>query len=384
MEEGSVGIVETQTFTFAAEPDELVLANGHKLGPITLAYETYGELNAARDNAVLVCHALSGDAHVAGYHSPEDPAPGWWDVMIGPGRAFDTNKYFVICANIIGGCKGSTGPGSVNAKTGRPYALSFPVFTIEDIVNTQRALVDHLGIEVLHAVVGGSMGGMQALQWAVSYPERVRLVLPIASTHCLSPQAIAFDAVGRQAIIADPDWMGGEYYGSLAQQAPSIPYRGLSIARMIGHITYLSDQSMQQKFGRRLQEKAEYGYDFLTDFQVESYLHHKGDSFVKRFDANSYLYITKAMDYFDLARAYGSLREAFSQLRSKFLVVSFSSDWLFPSYQSREIVTALRQNGLEVVYTEIQTDYGHDAFLLEAESLTSLVRGFLAGQEIGR
>jgi len=377
MAEGSVGIVETKYFTFAEEPNELVLANGRKLGPITLAYETYGELNAAKDNAIFVCHALSGDAHVAGYHTPEDKDPGWWDVMIGPGRAFDTDKYFVICSNIIGGCKGSTGPSSVNPKTGRPYALSFPVITVEDMVHAQRALVDHFGIEQLFAVVGGSMGGMQALQWAVSYPERVRLVLPIATTHCLSPQAIAFDEVGRQAIIVDPDWMGGEYYEK------AIPFRGLSIARMIGHITYLSDQSMHQKFGRRLQDKAEYGYDFLTDFQVESYLHHKGDGFVKRFDANSYLYITKAMDYFDLTRAYGSLKGAFEQVKAKFLVVSFSSDWLFPSYQSREIVTALRQNGLEVIYTEIKTDYGHDAFLLEAESLTSLVSGFLAG-EAGR
>ena len=378
MQTGSVGIVETQHFTFGEGSNELVLANGQELGPITLAYETYGELNAAKDNAILICHALSGDAHVAGYHTPEDKSPGWWDVMIGPGHAFDTDRYFVICSNIIGGCKGSTGPASTNPKTGRPYALSFPVITVEDMVNAQRVLIDHLGIDELCAVVGGSMGGMQALQWVVSYPERVRLVLPVATTHCLSPQAIAFDEVGRQAIMADPDWMGGEYYGK------SIPFRGLSIARMIGHITYLSDQSMHQKFGRRLQDKAEYGYDFVTDFQVESYLHHKGDGFVKRFDANSYLYITKAMDYFDLARAYGSLKGAFAKTRSKFLVVSFSSDWLFPSYQSREIATALRQNGADVVYTDIKTDYGHDAFLLEAESLTSLVTGFLASEAKGR
>jgi homoserine O-acetyltransferase/O-succinyltransferase len=375
MENGSVGIVETQTFT-VGEP--LRLASGQELGPVTLAYETYGQLNAARDNAILVCHALSGDAHVAGYHTSDDTAPGWWDVMIGPGRAFDTDQYFVICSNIIGGCKGSTGPADMNPETGRPYALSFPVITIADMVHAQRALIDHLGIEQLFAVVGGSMGGMQALQWCVSYPERVRLVLPIATTHCLSPQAIAFNEVGRQAIVSDPDWRGGEYYGQ------SVPHRGLSIARMIGHITYLSDQSMHQKFGRRLQDKAEYGYDFVTDFQVESYLHYKGDSFVKRFDANSYLYITKAMDYFDLTRAYGSLREAFAKVQAKFLIVSFSSDWLFPSYQSREIVSALRQNGIDVIYTEIETDYGHDAFLLEAESLTSLVSGFLAGEQARR
>lgn len=374
-EEGSVGLVETQDVTFAAPPDELVLENGQKLGPVTLAYETYGTLNADKSNAILVCHALSGDAHVAGYNSPDETAPGWWDVMIGPGKALDTDKYFVICSNIIGGCKGSTGPSSINPATGRPYALSFPVITVGDMVQAQAKLVDYLGIDTLLGVIGGSMGGMQVLEWVAAYPDRVKLAFPIATTHCLSPQAIAFDEVGRQAIIADPDWMGGEYYGK------TVPHRGLSLARMVGHITYLSDASMHQKFGRRLQDKAEYGYDFLTDFQVESYLHYKGDSFVKRFDANSYLYITKAMDYFDVTRAYGSLREAFAQTQAKFLVVSFSSDWLFPPYQSREIVSALRQNGREVVYTEIQTDYGHDAFLLEAESLTRLVKGFLAGHE---
>lgn len=377
MDADSVGLVATRHFTFAEPPEALTLAGGQKLGPITLAYETYGQLNEQRDNAILICHALSGDAHVAGYHDLADREPGWWDVMVGPGRAFDTDQYFVLCANIIGGCKGSTGPGSLNPQTGRPYALSFPVVTVEDMVQAQRVLVDHLGIAQLYAVVGGSMGGMQALQWAVSYPERVRLVLPIATTSHLSPQAIAFNEVGRQAIMADPDWMGGEYYGK------TLPYRGLSIARMIGHITYLSDQSMHQKFGRRLQEKAEYGYDFMTDFQVESYLHYKGDSFVKRFDANSYLYITKAMDYFDLGRAPGSLKAALKGTRARYLVVSFSSDWLFPSYQSREIVTALRQNAVEVVYTEIKTDYGHDAFLLEAESLTRLVSNFLASGATG-
>lgn len=374
VETGSVGIVEPQCFTFAQEPGALELSGGQTLSPVTVVYETYGELNSRKDNAILVCHALSGDAHVAGYHHADDREPGWWDVMVGPGRALDTNRYFVICSNIIGGCKGSTGPGSVNPKTGRPYALSFPVVTVEDMVRAQKVLIEHLGIETLLAVVGGSMGGMQALQWAVSYPQHVRLVFPIATTSCLSPQAIAFNEVGRQAIMADPDWLGGEYYGK------SIPLRGLSIARMIGHITYLSDRSMHTKFGRRLQEKAEYGYDFVTDFQVESYLHYKGDSFVKRFDANSYLYITKAMDYFDLARSYGSLREAFAKTTARFLVVSFSSDWLFPPYQSREIVSALRQNGNDVVYTEIQTDFGHDAFLLEAESLSRLVKNFLAGE----
>ena len=368
----SVGRVETQYYTCAEPPQELALESGRSLGPITLAYETYGRLNAARDNAILVVHALSGDAHVAGYHTPEDAQPGWWDVMVGPGKPLDTNRYFVICSNVIGGCQGSTGPSTVNPRTGEPYGLTFPVVTVKDMVNAQKALVDHLGIETLYAVVGGSMGGMQVLEWAVSYPERVRLALPIATTARLSPQAIAFDEVGRQAIMADPDWRHGDYYGR------RLPVHGLSIARMIGHITYLSDASMHQKFGRRLQDKAEYGYDFMTDFEVESYLRYKGDSFVKRFDANSYLYISKAMDYFDLAREAGSLRAALAGVRAKFLVVSFSSDWLFPPYQSKEIVKALRQNQAEVIYTEIASDYGHDAFLLEAEQLGRLISGFLA------
>ncbi len=371
MPSDSVGLVQTQYYTFAEPPQALILESGRSLGPLTLAYETYGHLNAARDNAILVAHALSGDAHVAGFHDAQDKAPGWWDVMVGPGKPLDTNRFFVICSNVIGGCQGSTGPSSVNPDTGEPYGLTFPVVTIKDMVNAQRALVDHLGIDRLYAVVGGSMGGMQVLEWAASYPERVRVALPIATTARLSPQAIAFDEVGRQAIMSDPEWRGGAYYGR------SLPVHGLSIARMIGHITYLSDASMHQKFGRRLQDKAEYGYEFVTDFQVESYLRYKGDSFVKRFDANSYLYITKAMDYFDLARERGSLRAALAEVQAKFLVVSFSSDWLFPPYQSREIVTALRQNGAEVIYTEIASDYGHDAFLLEAEQLGRLISGFL-------
>ena len=345
---------------------------GRRLGPITLAYETYGELNEPKDNAILILHALSGDAHAAGFHSANEEKPGWWDIMIGPGKAFDTDKYFVICSNVIGGCKGSTGPFSKNPETGKMYGLDFPVVTIADMVNAQKKLIDHLEIKKLLAVAGGSMGGMQVLQWAVSYPEMVELAIPIATTSRLSPQAIAFDEVGRQAIMSDPDWKEGDYYGK------SAPQKGLSIARMIGHITYLSDKSMHQKFARRLQNKAEYGYDFMTDFQVESYLRYKGDLFVKRFDANSYLYITKAMDYFDLSQPNDSLSEAFAPTRARFLVVSFSSDWLFPSYQSREIATALRQNNRDVVYMEIQTDYGHDAFLLEHKQLTPLISNFLA------
>jgi homoserine O-acetyltransferase len=349
----------------------MVLECGRTLGPITLAYETYGQLNAAKDNAILILHALSGDAHVAGRHSPRDKQPGWWDIMVGPGKGFDTEKYFVICSNVIGGCKGSTGPSTPDPRTGRPYGLSFPIVTIRDMVNTQKVLIDHLGIDQLLCVVGGSMGGMQVLQWVVSFPDRVRLAIPIATTSKLSAQAIAFNEVGRQAIQSDPDWKGGDYYGK------TIPRRGLAIARMIGHITYLSDRSMHQKFGRKLQDKSEYGYNLLTDFEVESYLRYKGDHFVKRFDANSYLYISKAMDYFDLTQTNGSLEQVFAGARAKFLVISFSSDWLFPSYQSKEIVTALRRSHAYVIYTEIQTDYGHDAFLLESKQLTSLITNFL-------
>jgi homoserine O-acetyltransferase len=370
-DKGSVGIVKTQYLTFAEPPQEMRLECGRTLGPITLAYETYGELSPAKDNAVLILHALSGNAHAAGYNHPGERQPGWWDIMIGPGKAFDTREYFVICSNVIGGCKGSTGPSSVNPQTGRPYGLSFPMVTIRDMVNTQKVLIDHLGIEQLLCVVGGSMGGMQVLQWVVSYPDRVRLAIPIATTSKLSAQAIAFDEVGRQAIQSDPHWKGGDYYGK------PIPRRGLAIARMIGHITYLSDRSMHQKFGRKLQDKTEYGYNFLTDFQVESYLQYKGDTFVNRFDANSYLYISKAMDYFDLAQPHGTVEQVLAGVKAKFLVISFSSDWLFPSYQSKEIVSALRHIGAEAIYTEIQTDYGHDAFLLESQQLTSLITNFL-------
>jgi homoserine O-acetyltransferase len=367
----SVGLVRTEHFTFAEPPRELVLACGRTLGPITLAYETYGTLNEARDNAVLVLHALSGDAHAAGWHTPQDPAPGWWEVMIGPGKGLDTDRYFVICANIIGGCQGSTGPSSVDPATGRPYGLSFPVVTVKDTVATQRRLLDHLGIEQLLCVIGGSMGGMQVLQWVVDYPERVRLAIPVASTAQLSPQAIALNEVGRQAIMADPCWRQGDYYGR------ALPRSGLAIARMVGHISYLSDRSMQGKFGRRLQDREGYGYGFAPDFAVESYLHYKGDHFVGRFDANSYLYISRAMDYFDLGQG-EALTQALAPARNvRFLVVSFSSDWLFPSYQSREMVRALRQHNAQVIYTEIETDYGHDAFLLESEQLSRLISSFL-------
>ncbi len=370
--ERGVGLVQPRIFTFAEPPHELELDCGRKLGPITLAYETYGRLNKARDNALLICHALSGDAHVAGYHSPQDRKPGWWNIMVGPGKTFDTDKYFVVCSNVIGGCKGSTGPASIDPSTGQPYGLNFPVVTIADMVRAQRALIDHLGIERLLSVIGGSMGGMQVLDWAVRYPHRVASAIPIATAARLSAQNIAFDEVGRQAIMADPNWMGGDYYGK------AVPSAGLAIARMIGHITYLSDEQMRAKFGRRLQSRQAFGYDFETEFQVESYLRYQGDSFVHRFDANSYLYITKAIDYFDLANGYGSLIEALARVRASFLVISFTSDWLFPTYQSKEIVRALQANAAPTTFVEIPSSYGHDAFLLPNEQMEASMAGFLA------
>ncbi|MGI6207453.1 MAG: homoserine O-acetyltransferase MetX [Anaerolineae bacterium] len=372
MGERSVGIVRTEYVSLFEPPNELRLDSGEKLGPITVAYETYGELNADRSNAILLCHALSGDAHAAGRHSPDDAKPGWWDDMVGPGKGFDTSRYFVICSNVIGGCMGTTGPGSINPRTGRPYGLAFPVVTIADMVRVQRELVRHLGIESLLCVSGGSMGGMQALQWAVDYPDMVRSVIPIATAAQQSAQGIAFDVVGRRAIMSDPKWRGGNYY-----TFNDPPVDGLALARMVGHITYLSEVSMRRKFGRRLQDRERYGYDFATEFQVESYLYYQGDKFTQRFDANTYLYITKAIDYFDLTNGKASLTEAFREVRAKFLVIAFSSDWLYLPSQSREIVSALKANNVDVSYCEIQSDYGHDAFLLEVEEQESLISNFL-------
>jgi homoserine O-acetyltransferase len=362
-------IVQTQSVTFERE---LALQSGATLGPITLAYETYGQLNAEHSNAILILHALSGDAHVAGYNAPTDEKPGWWDEAVGPGKAFDTNRYFVICSNVIGGCRGSTGPASINPQTGKPYGLSFPVVTVADMVETQRWLIDYLGIEQLLTVTGGSMGGMQALQWAVSYPQRVKSAMVLASTARLSAQTIALNEVARQAIYADPHWNHGEYYDATP------PNAGLAVARMIGHITYLSDASMREKFGRRLQERERYGYDFNTEFAVESYLRYRGNAFTRRFDANSFLYITKAMDYFDLSYGHHSLAEAFEHVSTQFLVVSYTSDWLYPSWQSKELVRSLLQNGIDATYVEIESDYGHDAFLLEVDRLAELTRDFLS------
>ena len=369
---GSVGIVKTQYMTFAAPPNELVLECGEKLGPVTLAYETYGALDSQKTNAILILHALSGDAHAAGYHTERDSRPGWWDIMIGPGKAFDTDRYFVICSNCIGGCAGSTGPSSINPRKGAPYAMEFPVITIADMVRAQKELIDALGIEKLLAVAGGSMGGMQVLEWATRFPDRVRSAMPIATTSHLSPQGIAFNEVGRQAIMSDPNWTRGNYYGG------EPPNMGLAIARMIGHITYLSDESMHMKFGRKLQDRKGLSYDFLTDFQVESYLHYQGDAFTQRFDANSYLYITKAIDYFDLAeKGEGALVRACARARAAFLIIAFSSDWLYPPYQNKEIADALRVNDAEVSFCVLDSSYGHDAFLLEAEQQTRIISHFL-------
>jgi len=372
-EKGSVGIVETKHWRFAESPNELVLRSGARLGPITVAYETYGQLTPEKDNVVLICHALSGDAHVAGRNTPEDRKPGWWDIMVGPGKGIDTNRFFVICSNCIGGCKGSTGPSSINPKTGHPYGLDFPMVTIQDMVRVQHAWVKQcLGLDRILCVTGGSMGGFQVLQWAIDYPDMVDSAIPIATTGRLSALGIAFDEVGRQAIYSDPNWNHGNYYGS------EPPSRGLAVARMVGHITYLSEQSMHEKFGRRLQDRDEVGYDFgPPDFQVESYLRHKGDAFVERFDANSYLYITKAMDYFDLTSDHGSLVEAFRGVKSRFLLVSYTGDWLFPTHQSKEIVRALQANGVATTFCEIQSAYGHDAFLLENDDLERMIRDFL-------
>ncbi len=369
----TVGLVKKRTFTFAEPPDKMILECGEAFGPITLAYETYGALNADKSNAVLICHALTGDAHVAGYHDADDPKPGWWDIMVGPGKGIDTDRYFVICSNILGSCVGSTGPCSYNPDTVEPFALDFPVVTIGDMVRAQRALVDHLGIEILHCVIGGSIGGMQVLEWCARYPGRVKSAIPLASTTRHSALAIAFNEVARQAIMADPNWNRGKYYNG-----PK-PDLGLAVARMIGHITYLSDDAMRMKFGRRLQDKNDFSFNFDADFQVESYLRHQGKKFVERFDANSFLYITKAADYFDLGREHGdgSDVKAFSKAKAKFLVISFTSDWLYPTYQSRHIVKAMNKNGLDVSFCEIEAQWGHDAFLLPSVRMNALIKGFL-------
>ena len=359
--------VETQSVRF----DSLTLDSGAVLAPVDVAYETYGVLNSDRTNAILILHAFSGDAHAA-FWSAETGQAGWWDNMIGPAKGIDTDKYFVICSNVLGGCRGTTGPSSINPETGRPYGMSFPVITIGDMVRLQKMLIDHLGIPRLLAVAGGSMGGMQALEWAVAFPDTVAAAIPIAATSRHSAQQIAFNEVGRQAIMADVDWADGNYYEGKR------PSRGLAVARMVGHITYMSDASMRDKFGRRLRGKDEFGFDFSVDFEVESYLRYRGSQFVERFDANSYLYITKAMDYFDLSSGSASLGAALERSRARFLVLSFTSDWLYPSYQSLEVVRALRSRNRDVTYCELTSNYGHDAFLVDIREESELMRAFLA------
>jgi len=349
----------------------LRLDSGAMLEPLEIAYKTYGQLNAEKSNAILVCHALTGDQHAASIH-PLTGKPGWWDRVIGPGRPLDPERYFIVCSNVVGGCMGSTGPASIDAATGQPYGLAFPVITIGDMVRAQAMLVEALGIETLLAVVGGSMGGMQVLQWAGDYPEKLFSAVCIAAAAKHSAQNIAFHEVGRQAIMADPDWRGGAY-----EIAGVRPEKGLAVARMAAHITYLSEPALQRKFGRQLQRDGlSWGFD--ADFQVESYLRHQGAAFVDRFDANSYLYITRALDYFDLAAQHGGvLANAFSRARQvRFCVLSFSSDWLYPTSESRDIVRALNAAGARASFVEIETDKGHDAFFLDEPQLDAALRGF--------
>ena len=368
MNKESVGIVETKYFDIT---DPIELDSGAVLDEVTVAYETYGQLDKEKSNAILICHALTGDAHAAGWHVG-DKKPGWWEIVIGPGKALDSEKYFIICSNVLGGCKGTTGPSSINPKTGKEYGLEFPVITIKDMVKVQKKLIDSFGINQLVAVIGGSMGGMQVLQWMVSYPTMMKKAIPIATAAMSSPQQIAFNAVGRQSIFSDPNWNGGNYY-----ESGKIPRNGLSLARMIAHITYLSDESMDIKFGRGLQDKDEISFDFTVDFQVESYLKHQGETFVKRFDANSYLYITKAVDLFDFS-VNDSLIDGLKNVEAKVQVISVDSDWLYPTEQSMDILTALNANDAEVSFSELKSNYGHDAFLLESGQLNYIFSNFLS------
>jgi len=352
----------------------LRLECGVDLANFQLAYQTYGELNTEKSNAILVCHALSGDQYIAGTH-PLTGKLGWWELVVGPGKLLDTEKYFMICTNILGGCMGTVGPKEINPNTNKIWGLDFPVITIRDMVNAQAMLLDHLEIEKLFCAIGGSMGGMQVLEWAATYPERLCTAVPIATAAHHSAQNIAFDEVGRQAIMADPDWYGGNY-----QEEGTNPHRGLAIARMVAHITYLSELSLQRKFGRRLQDRTAITFGFDADFQVESYLRHQGSTFVDRFDANSYLYITRAMDYFDLAERHdGVLAEAFRDIETRFCVISFSSDWLYPTVESRHIVHALNSVAANVSFAEIESDNGHDAFLLKEPGFWRVLAGFMDG-----
>jgi len=392
----SIGTVETQYLDL---PQPIRLDCGQGLFPVRVAYETYGTLSPQRDNVILVCHALSGDAHAAGI-AKTPPAEstrdgfgatdrdgtagkglGWWDGMIGPGKAFDTDRFFVVATNLLGGCRGTTGPSSVNPATDKPYGADFPVITVADMVRTERAFLDELGIERLAAVAGGSLGGMQALEWAILYPDQVDAIVPIASTHALHPQGVAWNAIARESIMRDPAWQGGQYYGTGAA-----PDAGMGVARMVGHVTYLSAQALDDKFGRRLQSGDDIRYEVTgADFQVESYLRHQADSFVKRFDANTYLYMSRALTYFDLARQYGgSLTEALAGVAARTLLIAFSSDWLYPPIASQEIADALRALGKPVEFEVIEAPYGHDCFLLEEARQTPIIRQFLNETSAGR
>lgn len=367
----SVGIVETQYATLF-EQQPLKFQCGDEMSPVAVAYETYGQLNANKDNAIFVCHALTGDAHAAGKHKDDDEKTGWWDGLIGPGKALDTDKYFVICANVLGGCQGTTGPGSVDPSTQKRFCLDFPFLTVSDIVSVHAELVRHLGIDCLLGVIGGSLGGMQVLDWAVRFPDQLRSAIVLASAPKLAAQGIAFNAVGRRAIYADQGFENGRYYDSDG------PRFGLALARMVAHITYLSEDSIELKFGRRLQDSDRFAFDMQkeTEFQIESYLHYQGKRFVQRFDANSYLYLTRAMDYFDLA-GHDGLAAALKSVQARFLVASYDTDWLFPTSQSKELVSALLQVGRHVSYVELECPYGHDSFLIDLDPLTKLISPFL-------
>ncbi len=372
----SVGIVERQYATLFEPPHELQLEGGRRLGPITVVYETYGKLNAEKDNAIFICHALTGDAHVAGWHHKEDRKPGWWEAFVGPGKGIDTDKYFVVCANTLGGCQGTTGPSSINPETGKPWGPNFPFLTIADIVCVYKTLIDYLGLDKLLGIIGGSLGGMEVLEWAARYPDSIRSAIMLASGPRLNAQGIAFNAVGRRAIFADRRFKEGHYYGESDQ-----PRFGLALARMIAHITYLSEQSIEMKFGRKLQHSQELAYDLRkeTEFQIESYLHYQGQQFVERFDANSYLLLTRAMDYFDLEESHGPMAECLGRTDARFLVASYTTDWLFPTEQSKQVVRALMQARRHVSFVEFDSPYGHDAFLIDSQlpMLKRLVSPFL-------
>ena len=370
---GDVGLIAPRDFV-SSHP--FTFKSGQVIPGFTLRYETYGQLNATRDNAIVICHALSGDHHCAGWHTPDDRKPGWWNNLIGPGKAVDTRRYFVVCANVLGGCQGSTGPSSTNPETGRPYGILFPFVTIRDMGRAQKLLLEHLGIVKVHAIIGGSMGGMLALLSTIEFPGFIRRVLAMATTGRESAQAIAFNEVGRQAIMQDPAWNRGDYPKEAG------PRVGLAIARMMAHITYVTDASMDRKFGRRKKDGAHAdAYTFDVQFEVEGYLRHQGQSFINRFDANSYLYITRALDQFDLAHADGSLEKAFAPVDAETLIVGFTSDWLFPPEQNRSLALALLRAGKRASYAELSTDLGHDSFLLESEELYALVRAFLERDE---